>query len=59
MKISKTDFQGLVVIQPKVLHDDRGYFFEYFRDDLLKEKGINVDFVQGNQSRSSRGILSS
>jgi len=57
MKISKTDFQGLVVIQPKVLHDDRGYFFEYFRDDLLKEKGINVDFVQGNQSRSSRGIL--
>jgi dTDP-4-dehydrorhamnose 3,5-epimerase len=57
MKIHYTDFPGLIVIEPHVIRDERGYFFESFRDDLLKENGFNIDFVQDNQSRSTKGVL--
>lgn len=45
------------MIQPKVFGDERGYFFESYRKDLLKAHGLHQDFVQDNQSMSAKGIL--
>lgn len=57
MDVSKTNIEGLLVIQPKVFGDERGYFFESFRDDLLNNHGVSSKFVQDNQSKSNKGIL--
>jgi len=57
MEITKTPIEGLLIIQPKVFGDDRGYFFESFRLDKLRENGVNLDFVQDNESMSGKGIL--
>jgi len=48
---------GVLLIKPKVHQDHRGHFFESFRQDRLKDMGVNVDFVQDNQSLSNSGIL--
>lgn len=51
------DINGVIVVQPKVFEDERGYFFEsYKRSDFVKF-GIDADFCQDNQSRSCRGVL--
>ena len=52
-----TGFEGLFVIQPKVFEDGRGYFFESFNAAILKKNGIDVNFVQDNQSLSSKNVL--
>jgi dTDP-4-dehydrorhamnose 3,5-epimerase len=52
---SKLD--GLVVIQPEVFGDDRGFLVETYRTDLWRDLGIDLDFVQHNHSRSVRGTL--
>lgn len=53
MKIIKTDFEGLFVIQPKVFEDDRGYFLETFNAaKFAKKTGIETNFVQDNESLS-------
>ncbi len=58
MKITKTALAGVMVIEPRVFGDDRGYFMETFRLDLLeKALGHRVEFVQENESKSSRGVL--
>lgn len=57
MKIKHTEFPGLLVIEPNVFQDNRGYFYESFRKDELKNNGIDVDFVQDNQSKSTKGVL--
>jgi dTDP-4-dehydrorhamnose 3,5-epimerase len=57
MKITKTSIEGLLIIQPKVFGDDRGYFFESFRLDKLKEYGFDLEFVQDNESKSAKGVL--
>jgi dTDP-4-dehydrorhamnose 3,5-epimerase len=57
MNIVETGFDGLVVLEPKVIEDPRGYFMESYRHDVLKSKGINIHFVQDNQSKSRRGVL--
>lgn len=58
MTIEKTHIEGCVVIVPTIISDDRGYFFESFnKQNFEKETGINVDFVQDNQSKSDRGVL--
>ena len=57
MKIIKTHLPGVVVIEPKVFGDKRGFFLETFRQDVLQQAGINVTFVQDNHSRSSQGVL--
>jgi dTDP-4-dehydrorhamnose 3,5-epimerase len=57
MNIVETGFDGLVVLEPKVIEDPRGYFMESYRYDVLKSKGINIHFVQDNQSKSRRGVL--
>lgn len=57
MKILKTELDGLLVIQPKVFYDDRGYFYEAFRADLLAEQGLKVEFVQDNFSKSKQNTV--
>ena len=57
MKWIETDLPGCVVIEPRVFGDDRGFFYESFNMDRLAEHGVTPTFVQGNVSKSSRGVL--
>ena len=57
MKIITTNLPGVIVFEPKVFGDKRGFFLETFRDDVLQDAGINSQFVQDNHSRSSKGVL--
>ncbi len=57
MKIIPTSISGLVVIEPIVFEDSRGYFFESFNEKKLSDAGIHLRFVQDNQSKSSYGVI--
>ena len=57
MNIIETKMPGLVVLEPKVFEDDRGYFFESFNDATFKKAGLNYNFVQDNESMSSYGVV--
>lgn len=57
MKVIETDLPGCVVIEPRVFGDARGFFFESFNHDKLAQHGLQPQFVQGNVSSSSRGVL--
>lgn len=57
MPFLSTDFPGLVVFEPKVFTDERGYFFESYQRKAFAEAGITTDFVQDNEARSTKGIL--
>ena len=57
MNIITTNLPGVIVIEPKVYGDKRGFFLETFREDVLLQAGINAHFVQDNHSRSSQGVL--
>jgi dTDP-4-dehydrorhamnose 3,5-epimerase len=57
MTIETTPFNDLVIIQPSVLEDARGYFFEAYNSSTLAEFGLDYNFVQDNQSFSKRGTL--
>ena len=54
---TQTQIPGVVVIEPQVFGDDRGYFMETYQKDQFAEAGIDKEFVQDNQSRSTRGVL--
>ncbi len=55
MKITETAIEGLLIIEPRVFTDDRGYFYESYNKTKFAEAGISVDFVQDNQSFSYKG----
>ena len=57
MKIIKTPLAGVVVVEPRLHGDRRGFFLETYREDTLREAGISERFVQDNHSRSTRGVL--
>ncbi len=57
MEIVETKLKGVVVLKPKVFEDARGHFFESYNEKLFKEAGLNLNFVQDNQSLSQRGVL--
>ena len=57
MEVIKTPLQGLLVIEPKVFKDHRGYFYESYNAEAFKQAGIDAVFVQDNQSLSQKGIL--
>lgn len=57
MKVVRTDLPGCVVIEPKVFGDERGYFYEGWNAERFAEHGLPANFVQGNVSRSARGVL--
>ena len=57
MPFIETGFSGLKVFEPRVFADSRGYFFESFNENEFLSAGIHVQFVQDNESLSSRGVL--
>jgi dTDP-4-dehydrorhamnose 3,5-epimerase len=57
MKVTKTEFNGLLIIEPRVFHDDRGYFFESWNKQTFFDAGIPYDFVQDNQSSSAVDVI--
>ena len=58
MEFIKTEIDGVWIIEPKVFNDDRGYFFESFKQsEFDKNVGYHVDFIQDNESKSSYGVL--
>lgn len=57
MEFKKTFIDGVYVIEPKVFEDNRGYFFESFKQQEFEQAVGNIDFVQDNESKSSYGVL--
>lgn len=57
MKIAKTPIPDLLLIQPRVFSDERGFFLETFRRRGFEDQGIGLEFVQDNHSRSRKGVL--
>ena len=57
MEVIKTAIEGLVIIEPKVFKDSRGYFFESFSQREFEEKVRKINFVQDNESMSSYGVM--
>lgn len=57
MEIVKTSIEGLVIIQPKVFEDERGYFMESYKESFIKENFPDIYFIQDNESKSSYGVL--
>jgi dTDP-4-dehydrorhamnose 3,5-epimerase len=57
MNVIKTDIEGVVIIEPKIFEDSRGYFFESYNDlEFINKVGF-VDFIQDNESKSSYGVM--
>lgn len=57
MEIISSQIPEIKIIVPKIFADNRGYFLESFRADLFKEAGIDIDFIQDNISKSSKGTF--
>ncbi|MCM1355087.1 MAG: dTDP-4-dehydrorhamnose 3,5-epimerase [Staphylococcus sp.] len=57
MNVIQTDIEGVVIIEPRVFTDSRGYFFESYSKREFDEKVGPIDFVQDNESRSTRGVM--
>ena len=57
MKFTTTHLPGVILVEPTVHRDDRGFFLETYHADRYREGGINATFVQDNHSRSTRGTL--
>ncbi len=57
MPFSKTEFPGLLVFDPKVFEDNRGYFFESYNQKIFSDAGVEINFVQDNQASSSFGVI--
>ncbi len=58
MKVIPTPIEGLLLLEPRVFHDDRGYFFESFNEKVFQEAtGHTAPFIQDNEARSARNVL--
>lgn len=57
MKVIETSLPGVLLIEPKVFGDERGFFMESYNKRTMAEAGITADFVQDNHSRSAKGVL--
>lgn len=58
IEVKKTDIEGVLIIEPKVFGDARGYFLESFNaKDFAEKTGLNINFVQDNESMSSYGVM--
>ncbi|MCH5264476.1 MAG: dTDP-4-dehydrorhamnose 3,5-epimerase [Lachnospiraceae bacterium] len=57
IKVTKCPIEGLYVIEPTVFRDERGYFMETYNQREMAAEGLNMNFVQDNQSMSTKGIL--
>lgn len=56
-KITKCEIDGLYIIEPKVFYDDRGYFMETYNQSEFEKLGLDMKFVQDNESKSKKGVL--
>ena len=57
IKVTKAPIEGLYVIEPTVHGDSRGYFVETYNQNDMREAGLDMVFVQDNQSMSTKGVL--
>ena len=57
MPFQKTDIPGLLVFEPNVFEDSRGYFFESYNENIFRKEGIDIRWVQNNQSSSTYGVI--
>ena len=57
MPFTPTSFPGLLIYEPAVFQDDRGYFFESYNERVFGDAGIAISFIQDNQARSVQGVL--
>jgi dTDP-4-dehydrorhamnose 3,5-epimerase len=57
MEVKKTHIPGLLVIEPDIFGDSRGYFMETYRESRYKDLGIDCNFVQHNESSSNKGVI--
>lgn len=57
MEVIKTEIEGVVIIEPRIFKDERGYFYESFSQREFEEKVCRTTFVQDNQSKSSYGVV--
>lgn len=57
MPFIKTDFPDLLIFEPKVFADSRGYFFESYNENTCKAEGVDIKFVQDNQASSQYGVI--
>lgn len=57
MPFIQTEFEGLLIFEPKIFGDDRGYFFEAYNQAVFHEAGVRNEFVQDNQSFSKYGVI--
>jgi len=57
MTFIKTEFPSIIVVEPTVYKDSRGYFFESYSENNFKAEGIDIKFVQDNQSKSGYGVI--
>jgi dTDP-4-dehydrorhamnose 3,5-epimerase len=57
MPFDTTNIYGLLVFEPRVFADSRGHFFESYNENIFKDQGIDMKFVQDNQSQSSYGVI--
>ena len=55
--LNKSKIDGIYIIEPKVFGDNRGYFMETYNKEQFAEVGLNMTFVQDNESKSSKGVL--
>ena len=57
MRVEQTPIEGLLVVEPDVFGDDRGFFYEVFNADKFRDLGLPTEFVQDNHSSSTAGVL--
>lgn len=57
MQIKTTGIEGLIEILPTIYHDERGWFFEFYKEETFRKFGIDIRFVQENQSFSKKGVV--
>lgn len=57
MIIVKTEIEGLLILEPRVFGDERGFFMETWNEGAFREAGLDLTFVQDNHSRSQKGVL--
>lgn len=57
MKVTETELAGVVILEPRVFGDARGYFFEAWNRERMREIGLDAEYLQDNESMSARGVL--
>ncbi|MEO6612818.1 MAG: dTDP-4-dehydrorhamnose 3,5-epimerase [Chitinophagaceae bacterium] len=57
MPFSATDFPGLLIFEPTVFEDSRGYFFESYNEKVFQQEGVHINWIQDNQSSSKYGVI--